>query len=151
MGVFKAKEVNSAFKEFVPELAGVPEAAYPFQHERWLGFNEEYEGQPTFVASKTNDGVKPGYVYCKNAPKGPGYYHVLCKCSYVNLYARLMSEGSPSTCCKPDAKAADRWDTARRVIYARSRCSRPDDGAAAEQQVDHMVGTALNPVHGLKA
>lgn len=160
MGTFHPDEVNFAFGMFCPELTKSDLAKYPMARDRWLNYAETFDGKPTFIAAETDDQgiIKPDYVWCKAAPKGKGYYHVLTKTVYVNLYTRLMSTGPPGGgCCgggggKPsDARAADAWDTARRVIYARSRCSRPDDVAAAEQQIDHMAGTKLNPVHGLKA
>ena len=152
MTVLAPSEVNKAFALYCPELS-VPCAQYPMKHDRWLNFQEKYEGKPTFIAAETPDEkFKVGYVYCKAAPRGRGYYHVLTKTAYVNLYTRLMSEGPPGSCCKPkpkDLRTADQWDTARRYVYARSRCSRPDDVQAAEQQIDHYAGTKLNPVHGL--
>ena len=153
MGVFQAQEVNFALGKFCPEV--LPLAEYPMKREKWLNYAETVDGKPTFIAAETDDCPQKGYVWCKAAPKGKGYYHVWTKTVYVNLYTRLMATGPPGgACCQPkaaDTREVDAWDTARRVIYARSRCSRPDDMAAQEQAVDHIVGTKLNPVHGLKA
>ena len=154
MGAFQADEVNEAFALFCPELK--PHySQYPMEHDRWLNFKEKIDGKPTFVSADTNEGFKEDYVWCKNGPVGRGYYHVLTKTAYVNLYSRLMmSEGGGAAgCgCTPKRKVlgtADQHDTARRIVYARSRCSRPNDFDAQEQQIDHMAGTKLNPVHGL--
>lgn len=153
MAIISAEEVNEAFAFYCPELK-VKCARYPMKYDRWLNFKQTYEGKPTFIPAKTDEGLKDCYVYCKAAPCGKGYYHVLTKTAYVNLYTRLMSEGPPGGCCKPkpkDLRTTDQWDTARRYVYARSRCSRPDDAAAVEQQIDHYAGTKLNPVYGLKS
>jgi hypothetical protein len=90
-------------------------------------------------------------MFCKRALKGPGYYHILTKVAYVNLYSRLVSTGSGASCCFGDREINDAWDTTRRIVYNRSRGSVPGDILAAEQAIDHMEGTKLNPVHGLKA
>lgn len=149
MGVFKANEVNAAFKEFCPEIDTV-HTHYPMKHERWLRFDETFQGEPTFIPCEKDEGVQKNYVFCKHSPSGPGYVSIMCKVSYVNLYTRLMSEGPPGSCCRPDRAGADRWDTACRVVYGRTRASRPDGVAALEQQVDHMAGTKLNSVHGVR-
>ena len=157
MTFLSPNEVNYAFKLFCPELAKSKWALYPMQHDRWLNFNETSpDGKPVFVASQEDQGPRDDYIYCKAGSKGKGYYHVLTKVAYVNLYTRLMSQGPPNAGCncagkpdKADLRTADAWDTARRVVYARSRGSRPDDALAWKQQIDHMEGSKL-PGHGLK-
>lgn len=152
------KEVDSAFQQFCPELHHSKWATYPIQYDRWLNFQETWEKKPVFVASEEDKGPREDYVYCKHTPQGKGYCHVLTKVAYVNLYSRLMSQGPPGAGCGcfggssssvDKAASADAFDTARRVVYARSRGSRPDDGAAWEQQIDHMEGSKL-PGHGLR-
>ena len=139
---------NKAFAMTCPDLTS-KYAQYPIKFERWLSFDEMFEGKKAFLPSEQDEGFKEDYVYCKRGPKGKGYYHILTKVSNNNLYSRISSS-SPGVCCFGDAKAIDAWDTTRVVVYARSRASRPDDEAAKEQCVDHHVGTKLNPVHGLK-
>jgi hypothetical protein len=150
MVVQSAETINKAFDLTAPELKS-QYARYPMKYARWLGFNEKYDGKPTFIAADTDQGFKQDYVYCKHAPNGKGYYHLLTKVSHVNLFSRILSEGAGAGClCNKDFAKHDSWDTTRLVVYARTRCSRPDDDDAKEQGVDHYVGTKLNPVHGLK-
>lgn len=153
MGSFPPDEVNFGFEKFCPEL-NASYVQYPMRRDRWLNFGETFQGEPTYIAAAQDEGLKKGYVYCKRAPKGPGYYHVLCKTSYVNLYTRLMAHGPPRSGLfrrkKVDPREVKAFDMARRVIYGRSRCSRPDDIDAIEQQLDHVVGTKLNPLYGIK-
>jgi hypothetical protein len=145
-------EVNMAFAIFCPELKS-RYAVYPFPEkcgERWLTSNStdaEFEGKSVVLLAK-EDGRKEDYVYCKRAPLGPGYYHVLTKVAYVNLYTRLQNQGSGKFLCFGDSKHADQWDTCGRIIYNRSRANRPDDAHAAEAAIDHIVGGI--PGAGLK-
>lgn len=164
MGLLDVDQVNRGLEHFVPELAHNKLARYPMtKHPRWLNFTESYQGKPTFIQSGVNDGVKEDYVYCKAAPMGKGYYHVLCKTDYVNLLTKHMSQGPPGgvNCggCfgggnkkddKYNAGSADDWNTVRLALYARTRSSMPNDLAASEQQIDHYAGTKLNPGQSLK-
>ena len=153
MGAFTAEQVNQAFDMTCPELKS-KYARYPLKYENWLNFNDHIDGQPVFIDSAQDQGLKENFVFCKNAPKGRGYYHILTKVAYVNLYSRLMSTGSGAGCScfgGDNSLLQDAWDTTRIIVYRRSRCSKPDDDLAAEQAVDHMAGTKLNPVHGLRA
>ena len=150
MGAFTPEQVNQAFDMTCPELKS-KYARYPMKRHRWLGFDETIDGQPTFIPSKQNEGLKEHYVFCKRGPKGVGYYHLLTKVSHVNLYSRIVSEGAGAGCCGGDPKAVDAHDTTRRVVWARTKVSYPDDIAAQEQQIQHMEGTKLNPTYGLKA
>ena len=146
---YTASQVNKAFDLTCPELKSVY-ARYPLKEERWLDLNGEIDGKPVFLESSKDAGLRDNYVFCKRSPKGPGYIHILTKVAYVNLYSRLLSEGAQAGClCSRDAEKADAWDTTQRVVYNRSRASKPDDILAAEQAVDHMEGTKLNPVHGI--
>jgi hypothetical protein len=150
MGVLSAATVNNAFDLTAPELKS-PYARYPMKYERWLGFDEKYDGKPTFIGFEVDEGFKEDYVYCKCGPQGKGYYHLLTQVSYVNLYSRIMSEGAGAGCLwNKDGAKFDAWDTTRLILYSRTRCSRPDDDDAKEQGIDHYVGTKLNPVYGLK-
>jgi hypothetical protein len=93
--------------------------------------------------------MKHNYVYCKVGLKGQGYYHLLTKVSYVNLYNRI-GNSPPSVCCGGSREEVDAWDTTKRIVYNRSRAPRPDDMAGAKASIDSMEGSKLNPVHGLK-
>eukprot|EP00527_Entomoneis_sp_CCMP2396_P001998 CAMPEP_0198140768 /NCGR_PEP_ID=MMETSP1443-20131203/3877_1 /TAXON_ID=186043 /ORGANISM="Entomoneis sp., Strain CCMP2396" /LENGTH=155 /DNA_ID=CAMNT_0043803297 /DNA_START=129 /DNA_END=596 /DNA_ORIENTATION=+ len=147
-------EVNMTFAMFCPELKS-RYAVYPFPKklgERWLtpSTQAEFEGKPVVVlAAKEEEGPKEDYVYCKRGPLGPGYYHVLCKTVYVNLYTRIQNQGNGKFLFFfGDSKHADQWDTCRRIVYNRSRANRPDDVHAAEAAIDHIVGGV--PGAGLK-
>ena len=127
MGVFKADEVNAAFKEFCPEI-DTPYTRFPMKRDRWLLFDETFLGEPTFIACKYDEGVRKNYVYCKRTPCGPGYVSIMCRVAYVNLNARIMSYGPAGSCCYgPPRDIADLWDTARLITDARCRMSKPDD------------------------
>jgi hypothetical protein len=150
MGVLSDATINKAFDLTAPELKS-QYARYPMKYAGWLGFNEKHDGKPTFIGADTDQGFKLDYVYCKHGPNGKGYYHLLTKVSHGNLFSRIVSEGAGAGCLfNRDAAKFDAWDTTRRIVYARTRCSRPDDNDAKEQGVDHMAGTKLNPLYGLK-
>ena len=73
-----------------PELAS-SYAKYPLKEKSWLGPNAKGpKGEPCFIKESDN-GIKMDYVYCKNGINGPGYYHLLTKTSYVNLYSRVVN------------------------------------------------------------
>ena len=131
-----------------PELSS-KYATYPLTRDRWLKFDESIDGNTAFIAAEQDEGMKENYVYCKVGLKGPGYYHLLTKVSYVNLYNRI-GNSPPSVCCGGGSRAdVDAWETTQRIVYNRSRAPRPDDTAGARASVDHMEGSKLNPVHGL--
>lgn len=68
-----------------PEL-GSKYAQYPLEgYSKWLGFEEEIDGKPGFIAASQDGGMKENYVWCKVGMKGKGYYHLLTKVSYTNL------------------------------------------------------------------
>merc|ERR1712125_169064 len=153
MGVFKPDEVNEAFAAICPGELTSKYAMYPIRapyNERWLKVTEEFEGKPVFIKALKDEGIKTDYIWCKNGTRGKGYYHVLTKIAYNNLYSRLKSEGAGAGCCGlGDLKRADQHDTVCRIVYNRARCNRPDDVAGAEQAIDHLAGTQVNPLHGV--
>lgn len=158
MVVQTARQINEAFDLVCPELQS-KYGRFPMKFDKWrYDFDGKYEdGKPIYIAAATDqDGVKLDYVFCKNGPLGKGYYHLCTKVAHVNLAGRFMSSTGPgghSWCgggAGSTAAERDAWDTTKRILYARSRCNKPDDDAAKEQGIDHMVGTELNPVHGLK-
>jgi hypothetical protein len=151
---FHPKEVNEAFAIICPELKS-KYAVYPVPepyNSKWLAPNSDFEKKPCYIDVSADQGLIDDYVYCKHGPNGKGYYHVLTKMAYTNLYSRLSAEGPGTTCCGffGDRKRADQWDTARLIVYNRSRCNRPDDEAAKTQAIDHMVGTSMDQTVGLK-
>lgn len=143
-----AAKVNEQLKMTCPELGSVY-AQYPLDRDRWLGFDETIDGELVFVASTQDNGLKKNYVYCTVGQKGKGYYHLLNKTSYVNLYNR-EGNSPPGSCCagaSPEEMAA--WETTKMYLYNRSRAPRPDDVAGAKASIDHMEGSKLNPVYGI--
>ena len=86
-------ELNAAMVRIAPELSSVY-AEYPMLRQRWLGPHETGpKGEPCFIEAKQDEGRKPDYVYCKRGISGPGYYSLLTKIAYVNLYGRVVAEG----------------------------------------------------------
>jgi hypothetical protein len=81
-----------------------------------------------------------------------GYYSLLTKPSYVNLYARMTNE-APVGCCscsKAAREVYDAWDDLKRIVYARSVASRPDDAVAAEDAISEARATAQAWHNGLQ-
>mmetsp|Transcript_119 Transcript_119/g.222 ORF Transcript_119/g.222 Transcript_119/m.222 type:complete len:154 (-) Transcript_119:179-640(-) len=147
------EEANAAFAATCPELTSAY-ARYPIDFKRWLDLDEMMDGEKVFQKSEIDNGLKENYVWCKNGPRGQGYYHLLTQISYVNLYSRIANSAHGSACCSSKSSAQrikiDQWDITRRIVYNRTRSSRPCDSLAAEAAIDHQVGTAANPLHGLK-
>jgi hypothetical protein len=140
-----AAEINASLIKFLPELDS-DYATYPMHYERWYGPAElGPKGEQCFVAGKESDGIKKDYVFCKRGLKGEGYYLLLTKASYVNLYSKIDSL-QPGTCgcaCSAaDRVALDEWDDVKRVIYGRQFSPRPDDGAAGKRAMDEAQGMA---------
>jgi hypothetical protein len=147
MGPFKPAEVNAAFAKTCEELTS-KYAQYPMQYERWYGSSELIDGMKVFIMAKKDLGFKEHYVWCKYGPTEAGYYHILTKTAHVNLYSRFDSMAA--SCCGGKIDDFDAFDTTRRITYNRARSNIPNDSKAAEQAIQHMAGTKLNPVHGLK-
>jgi len=113
----------------VAEELGSKYAEYPIRYKRWLNVTESVEGSPCFISSNGGDaGLKVDYVFCTRGPLGPGYYHLLTKVAYVNLYGRLQSSSPPSTClCFGDRKGYNEYVGVKAVVYNRFFGSKPDD------------------------
>lgn len=140
-----AAEINQSMVKFLPELDSVY-ARYPMHHERWYQPSEKGpKGEPCFLAASEDAGIKKDYVFCKRGVKGAGYYLLMTKVSYVNLYTKLDSL-QPGTCgmaCNSaDRKAMDEYDDVKRVLYGRHMSPRPDDAAAGKRAMDEAVGMA---------
>lgn len=81
-----AAKVNQQMASICPELAS-KYAQYPLEgYSSWLNFEDETDGKPAFLAASQDGGLKEHNVWCM---KGKGYYHLLTKVSYVNLYNRV--------------------------------------------------------------
>src|SRR5687767_13290009 len=89
-------EINATMIKFLPELASTY-AKYPMKRDRWYLINEKgLKGERLFYKEE-NSGLKMDYVFGRG-PGGPGYYSLLTKTAYINLYSRITSE-CPVGCC----------------------------------------------------
>jgi hypothetical protein len=142
-----AKELNASMIKFLPELDS-DYARYPMSHKRWLYQAEDKgpKGEPCFVKGFDPSVLKKDYAYCKNGHLGPGYYSLMTKVAYVNLYAKHCSQ-QPGTCgCAfnaKDLKAIDEHDDVRRLLYARQMSPRPCDVAAETRAMKESDGMAI--------
>ena len=136
-------EMNQKMAKVCPELAS-SYAKYPLKQSRWLDPQDTGpKGEPCFMASQQDAGVKMDYVF------GPGrlsrgYYHLLTKDSYKILYARTLNT-APSGCCafdKAARQAVDDHDTVKRLMYNRSVASIPDDAVGASDAIHGAKQTA---------
>ena len=139
-----AAEINTIMAKHVPELAS-PYAKYPMKHEKWYGANHKgKKGEPCFLSSSQNAGVKMDYVWGKG-PLGPGYYSLLTKAAYVNLYSRVNSEAPGECCCVFSAEARtkiDEWEEIKRIMHARYVAPQPDDAAGLKRALQDAKVTA---------
>jgi hypothetical protein len=126
-----AARMNAMMVNFAPELAS-EYAEYPTPLKYWLKATDtDPKGEPCFIAAP-KDGqmkLKPNYVFGPG-PKGFGYYHLLTRASYLALYARMTHE-NPVSCCSFNKAAREKYsdfDDVKRLVFARSRSSKPDDG-----------------------
>lgn len=139
------KELNRLMVKFLPELDS-EYAKYPMNNKRWYQPSEKGpKGEPCFVKGGSPDVVKKDYAYCKNGSFGPGYYSLMTKVAYTNLYTKHVSQ-QPGTCgcaCNSeDRKLIDEHDTVQRLLYGRQLSPRPCDAAAAKRGMDEAEGMA---------
>lgn len=140
-------EINRSMIKLLPELDS-DYAKYPMHWERWYQPSEKGpKGEPCFVAGTQKDGgIKKDYVYCKTGGNGPGYYSLMTKVSYVNLYTKLDSMSPGGTCgigcTSADRRAMDEYDDVKRVLYGRHFAPRPCDKAAGKRTMDEAHGMA---------
>jgi hypothetical protein len=137
----KEDEMNAKMVKVAPELAS-SYARYPLNGSRWLMPKEKGpKGEPCFIASPTDTGLKPDYVY-GSGRGGKGYYHLLTRDAYNILHPRVAGQ-APSGCCACSAesrKEVDDHDDVRRLMYNRQMATIPNDavgasdGLAAAQQ-----------------
>lgn len=129
-----ADKINAQLQQIVPELKS-KYAIYPIAMDRWYNFDEKSpDGKPIFISSEKDTGLKMDYVYCSRGPQGKGYYHLLTKIAYVNLY-NYVGNQAVGCCGSGDKTDADAHAVAKRIIYARSQARRPDDVVAREDAV----------------
>ncbi|KAL3929392.1 MAG: hypothetical protein SGBAC_012235, partial [Bacillariaceae sp.] len=130
------EEINAVLKKLLPECDS-EYARYPMAYPRWLKLGEKGpKGEPTWIKSEKNVGIKKDYVYGRG-PGGPAYYHLLTTNAYVNLYTRISNE-SPGGCCSFSSEAKEKvaeWDCANRIMHARHVSKIPDDVAAVKAQI----------------
>jgi len=139
-----AKELNASMIKFLPELDS-DYARYPMNHKRWYQPNEKGpKGEPCYIKSE-DVGIKKDYAYCKQGRFGPGYYSLMTKVAYVNLYSKHDSN-QPGTCgcaCNAeDRKLIDEHDDVRRLMYGRQLAPKPSDTAAEKRAMDESEGMA---------
>jgi hypothetical protein len=141
-----AKELNASMVKFHPELDS-DYARYPMYHKRWLQPSEKGpKGEPCFLKCDDPSVVKKDYTYCKRGNFGPGYYSLMTKVAYVNLYTKhdSMQPGTCGIACNAaDRNAIDEHDDVRRLLYARQNSSKPSDTAADKQAMDVAQGMAI--------
>ena len=135
-------ELNRIMSKVVPELDS-EYAKYPLKRAQWLNYNGKGpNGESCYLSSQQDAGIKKDYVFCKNGPRGPGYYHLLCKVSYVNLYSRIHNS-PPVACCAFSAEskqAYEDWDDIKRVVFNRQTSPRPDDAFGAQKAINDARG-----------
>lgn len=148
-----AARINEIMKSYIPETSGCHYADYPMNRARWLKGNEKTDkGEPCFIKTDNklpSEGMKQGYIWGPG-PFTYGYYHLLTKTAYVNIYSRILSNkvatGANEGCCgcfgapdpaskMPPIKADDK-DDMRRLFHARAVATKPSD---AQAQVDQMA------------
>lgn len=147
-----ADELNRSMIKFLPELAS-GYARYPMHRERWYQPGEKGpKGEPCFMKGGDVDTLRIDYVYCKAGCFGRGYYSLMTKISYVNLYNKLDSM-QPATCgiaCNSaDRKAMDEYDDVNRLLYGRQMAARPCDSTAEKRMMDESQGMA-QAAHGME-
>lgn len=124
--------MNAKMARVVPELAS-SYATYPMAHSRWLKSNEcGPRGEPCFLKSDGSREMKMDYAYGKG-PYGEGYYHMLTREAYVNLYGRITNEAPACCACgKKASNAYDEYDDGKRLLYIRWHARVPNDVSAQE-------------------
>lgn len=138
--------LNKSMVKFHPELKS-EYARFPMTYTRWYQPGEKGpKGEPCYIKANTPDVVKKDYVFCKYGASGPGYYSLMTKIAYVNLYSKHDSI-QPGTCgcaCSAeDRKAIDEHDDVRRVLYARHLSPRPNDNDAVIRAMKESQGMSI--------
>jgi hypothetical protein len=161
-----ADQINARMIKFLPELDS-DYAKFPMHHERWYKPTEKMgpKGEPCYIKATPSDFEgnirKKDYVLCKAAPHGPGYYLLMCRVAYINLYTKLDSL-TPGTCgcaCSAaDRVLMDEFDDVKKVLHGRQLSPKPDDVTAYESsmteaqnwsQANYNADTAVGFVSGV--
>ena len=153
MGVSSHKsveEINRIMIKYVPELKS-SYAKYPLNRNRWYEPNEKGpKGEPCFIPvsnQRPEENIKLDYVYGAG-PYGFGYYSLLTKYSYDNLYRRVESMPPPSDCCfcfrykQQTRKEYDDYDDVKRLMYNRKVSPKPNDTLGAQAALSQAQHTA---------
>ena len=155
--VDSVKSFNQQMVRVAPELAS-KYAAYPMKHKQWINpASSTVDGEPCFVAGNSgenlqNHGVLMDYVYGRG-PMGLGYYHLMTREAYVNLYGRLQSTAPSPPCCfclGGSAKDYGEHRGVKDVVYNRSISPIPDDKVARKAAQDKARGVAQDWHNGLQ-
>lgn len=74
--------------------------------------------------------MKEDYVYSEDPE--PGYYHLLTKQAYIQLYKDLETKEPSLPCCwdKAGAKKYDEYTRVKKIVYNRNVASIPDEKVA---------------------
>jgi hypothetical protein len=136
--------MNRIMVKFLPELAS-EYAKFPMEGDKpWHTPNQKgLKGEPCFMASAQNAGVKMDYVWGRG-PCGLGYYSLLTKEAQANLYSRINSEapGCGCACSKGARKEYDEHDDVSRLMFARHKSRKRDDAAAQIAALKASKGAA---------
>lgn len=131
---------NADMIRIAPELDSVY-GRYPIRFKNWLDPSSSTDkGEPCFIASP-DIGVKQNYVYGRG-PLGNGYYHLLTKPAYVNLYGRLQSSAPSPGCCCFGGNDYQTYQGVKDVMYNRYVGSIPDDVQAKKDALSKAKDTA---------
>lgn len=148
-----SEAMNEKLAKYLPELAESSYGEYPLHHKRWLDPGERGpSGEPCFIPATQDGGVKKHYVWGKG-PNGMGYYHLLTRPAYQNLYRTIAHKPPNSRCCACSAaarKELDEWDDVRRIMYNRTVSPVPDDNVAQQAAIAKAQGTAQAWHNGLQ-
>ena len=142
-------EINQKMARIAPELAS-SYAAYPLSAKsgrtKWVNPSggKTAKGEPCFIAGEgKTQPMKHDYVYGAGS-RGFGWYHLLTRDSYNNLYHRLQA-ATPVPCCACSKEArqnlSDHEDVVL-IVYNRSVASIPDDEQGAKDAIAIARGTA---------
>ena len=144
------EEMNTKMVALCPEL-GSEYAKYPLKGKQWLSPKAKVSGDEyAFIASETDNGPKPDYVYGTGS-FGRGYYHILTRQAYKVLYGRLTRERPPLTCCLCSSAAARQnsidWEHVKTLCFNRSVATIPDDDQARKDAIVAAQGMAQAHYH----
>ena len=144
----KNAQINAKMARVCPELAS-EYAKYPLAMKAWMSPGAKGpKDAPMFIAGPRGSPMKMDHVHGAG-PKGWGYYHLLTRDSYINLYARLTNE-TPLCCCGFSAQARtemSEWDDVKTIVYNRSVARIPDDVQGKKDAISLAQGEAQGHYH----